>query len=91
MESSFNLAGAASPALDELITQIVASADKQDFLAAVRAFDRVLLSGFYIIPLFHAPDQWFAHASGLKRPDHLPGYASPLFGATLDTWWRETP
>jgi len=91
MESSFNLAGAASPALNELITQIVASADKQDFLAAVRAFDRVLLSGFYIIPLFHAPDQWFAHASGLKRPDHLPGYASPLFGATLDTWWRETP
>lgn len=89
MESSFNLAGAASPALDGLIGQIVGAQDKQDFEAAVRAFDRVLLSGFYIIPLFHAPDQWIAHASGLKRPDYLPRYASPLFGATLDTWWRE--
>ena len=91
MESSFNLSGAASPALDGLIAQIVASADKQDFIAAVRAFDRVLLSGFYIIPLFHAPDQWLAHSSSLKRPDYLPAYASPLFGATLDTWWREAP
>ncbi len=89
MESSFNLSGAASPALDGLIGQIVASDDKQDFEAAVRALDRVLLSGFYIIPLFHAADQWLAHASGLKRPDYLPRYASPLFGATLDTWWRE--
>jgi peptide/nickel transport system substrate-binding protein len=91
MESSFNLAGASSPALDGLIAQIVAAADKEDFIAAVRAFDRVLLSGFYIVPLFHAPDQWFAHVSTLKRPDRLPRYASPLFGATLDTWWRETP
>lgn len=88
MESSFNLAGAASPALDGLIAKIVSSADKEDFIAAVRAFDRVLLSGFYIVPLFHAPDQWFAHVADLKRPDTLPRYASPLFGATLDTWWR---
>ena len=91
MESSFNLAGAASPALDGLIARIVGSADREDFVAAVRAFDRVLLSGFYIVPLFHAPDQWFAHVSGLKRPDYLPRYASPLFGATLDTWWRAKP
>ena len=89
MESSFNLAGAASPALDGLIAQIVSTADREDFVAAVRAFDRVLLSGFYIVPLFHAPDQWFAHVSSLRRPDRLPRYASPLFGATLDTWWRE--
>ncbi|MBX9757296.1 MAG: extracellular solute-binding protein [Beijerinckiaceae bacterium] len=89
MESSFNLAGAASPALDGLINRIVSAADREDFVAAVRAFDRVLLSGFYIVPLFHAPDQWFAHVSALKRPSALPRYASPLFGATLDTWWRE--
>ncbi len=72
MESSFNLSGASSPALDGLIAQIVASADREDFVAAVRAFDRVLLSGFYIIPLFHAPDQWFAHSSRLKRPNICP-------------------
>jgi ABC-type oligopeptide transport system substrate-binding subunit len=60
-----------------------------NLVAAVRAFDRVLQSGFYIVPFFHAPNQWFAHSADLKRPERLPRYASPLFGATLDTWWRQ--
>jgi peptide/nickel transport system substrate-binding protein len=89
MESSFNLAGASSPALDGLIAHIVSATGREEFVAAVRAFDRALQSGFYIVPFFHAPDQWFAHSADLKRPERLPRYASPLFGATLDTWWRQ--
>jgi peptide/nickel transport system substrate-binding protein len=61
MESSFNLAGASSAGLDALMAEIVGARSREDFLAAVRAFDRALLSGFYIIPLFHAGEQWFAH------------------------------
>lgn len=89
MESSFNLAGAASPGLDALMAEIVGARTREDFVAAVRAFDRALLSGFYIIPLFHAGEQWFAHMAYLKRPERLPRCAAPLFGATLDAWWRE--
>ncbi len=88
MESSFNLAGAASPAIDGMIARILTAQTREDFVAAVRAYDRILLSGFYIVPLFHAPDQWFVHSSRLDRPRRLPTYAAPLFGATLDTWWR---
>ncbi|MDT2024463.1 extracellular solute-binding protein [Methylocella sp. CPCC 101449] len=88
MESSFNLAGASQPALDGLIGKILAAKSKTDFIAAVRAFDRVLLSGFYIIPLYHAPDQWVVYSRDLVYPERLPKFASPLFGATLDTWWR---
>ncbi|HUZ66234.1 MAG TPA: extracellular solute-binding protein [Beijerinckiaceae bacterium] len=89
-EASFNLAGVKSPAVDFLIKTMLAAHSEEDFVTAVRALDRVLLSGFYIVPLYHSPDQWFAYSSKLAhpRPAH---YARPLFGATLDTFWRKTP
>lgn len=90
-ESAFNLAGVASPAVDALIAAIVAAESHEDFVAAVRAFDRVLLSGFYIVPLYHSPTQWIAASTKLARPDKLPRYALPLFGVTLDAWWRKSP
>ncbi len=82
-------AGAASPALDALIEAILSAKTREDFVTAVRAYDRVLLSGFYIVPFFHPANQWLAHDSGLKRPERLPRYGAPIFPATLDTWWRE--
>jgi peptide/nickel transport system substrate-binding protein len=52
----------------------------------VRALDRALISGFYIVPLFYAPDQWIAYSSALGHPDK-----TPLFGVALETWWRAAP
>jgi len=88
-EASYNLCGASSPALDALIAALLAAKTREEFVTAVRAYDRVLLSGFYIVPFYHAPNQWLAHAAGLKRPERLPRYSAPIFGATLETWWRE--
>ncbi len=90
-EASFNLAGARSPAIDAMIDALLAAKTPQAFTDAARALDRVLLSGFYIVPLFHAPDQWFAYSSKLAFPERTARYASPLFGATLETWWRKRP
>lgn len=90
-EASFNLAGVASPAVDAMIAAMLSADGKEDFIAAVRAYDRLLLSGFYIVPLFHAPDQWFAYSTALERPPRAAQFAAPLFGATLDTWWRTRP
>ena len=44
----------------------------EDFTAAVRAFDRVLISGDYVIPLFHLPKVWVAHWSHLRYPGGRP-------------------
>ncbi|MDP4594987.1 MAG: extracellular solute-binding protein, partial [Beijerinckiaceae bacterium] len=88
VESSHNLAGVRSAAVDGLIGKITAAHSKEDFAAAVRAYDRVLLSGFYIVPHFHKSRQWFAYSSKLAYPARLPKYATPLFGTLLDTWWR---
>ncbi len=86
--ASFNLPGARSPAIDAAIAAIVAARSEEAFVAAARALDRLLLSGFYIVPLFHTEDQWIAYASTLGRP-----MAVPLFGFTnvtpIELWWRK--
>ncbi|QGM96845.1 extracellular solute-binding protein [Methylocystis parvus] len=90
-ESSFNLAGAASPAIDGMISALLSARSQEDFVTAVRAYDRVLLSGFYVVPLFHASEQWIAHSTDIVRPERSPRYGSPIFGPTLESWWRKNP
>ena len=85
MDSSYNICGAASPAIDAMIAALLAAKTHEDFVAAVRALDRVLISGFYIVPLFYAPDQWIAYSAKLGRPER-----TPLFGVNTDTWWRKS-
>nr|WP_244395871.1 extracellular solute-binding protein [Beijerinckia indica] len=86
-EASFNLAGVKSPAVDAMINHLLAARTHDDFVTAVRAYDRVLLSGFYVVPLFHSPTQWIAGTTRLGRPDVLPRYGAPSGSATLETWW----
>jgi peptide/nickel transport system substrate-binding protein len=66
-----------------MVDAMLAAHNRDDFVAAVRALDRVLLSGFYVVPLFYLPDQWLAYDAGLRRPT-----ADPLLGTTIDVWWR---
>lgn len=90
---SFNYAGVASPALDRMIDALLEAKTREEFVSTVRALDRLLLSGFYVIPLFYVGDQWLAYDSSLKRPAK-----TPLFGAYgdvssswVDVWWRTRP
>jgi len=83
-DGSLNFPGAKSPAIDAMIDALLAAESRGDFVSAVRALDRVLLSGFYVVPLFYVADQWLAYDAGLKRPAR-----TPLLGNTLDVWWRE--
>ena len=85
-EGAYNIAGAASPAIDAMIAAILAADSKEDFVAAVRALDRLLVSGFYIVPLYYAPEQWIAYSAKLGRPEK-----TPLFGVDLAAWWRREP
>jgi peptide/nickel transport system substrate-binding protein len=85
-EGAYNIAGVRSPAVDAMIAAILAADTNEDFVAAVRALDRLLISGFYIVPLYYAPEQWIAYSAKLGRPDR-----TPLFGVELQAWWRREP
>jgi len=84
-DGSLNFAGAQEPAIDAMIDAMLEAHDREEFVAAVRALDRVLLSGFYAIPLMHQPDLWLANDAGLRRPD-----AVPMMGLPPELWWRES-
>jgi peptide/nickel transport system substrate-binding protein len=82
-QGAYNISGVRSPAVDAMIAAILAAKSDEDFTAAVRALDRLLISGFYIVPLYYAPEQWIAYSSKLGRPEQ-----TPLFGVELSAWWR---
>ena len=88
-KNSFNLAGAASPALDAAIDNLLASRTKTDSIWAARALDRILLSGFYFVPLQHVNAIWCAHRAAIRHPAHTPLFPMFPFGFTLESWWRE--
>jgi peptide/nickel transport system substrate-binding protein len=84
-EGSFNYAGVRSAGADAMIAALLAAKTRSEFVSAVRALDRILLSGRYGIPLYHAPKQWMAAWAFLRRPP-----VSTLYGARIETWWAET-
>ncbi len=79
---SFNYAGAADPAIDAMISALLRARDPDEFTAAVRALDRVLISGHYIVPLFHLDEQRVAHWDRVSHPEK-----TPIFGAQYPAWW----
>jgi peptide/nickel transport system substrate-binding protein len=81
-QNALNFAGVREPAVDALIEAVVAARERPAFVSAVRALDRLLLSGDYVIPLYHAKGLWTAWRSELKQPER-----APLSGIALDTWW----
>lgn len=83
---SYNYAGVQNPAVDAMITALLAAEAEADFVSSVRALDRVLLSGSYVIPMFHPPVQWIAYWKRLGHPETV-----PLSGFNLDTWWVAGP
>ena len=90
-EGSVNLCGVSSPAVDALIDALVAAQSREDLITAARALDRVLLSGFYFAPLYHATDIWTAHIARLKHAASNPRYPMYPYNMLLDNWWLEAP
>jgi peptide/nickel transport system substrate-binding protein len=83
---SRNYMGVRSKAVDAMIAALLAAEGREDFIAAVRALDRVLMSGLFVVPLFHLPEQWVARWGHINRPA-----TTSLFGYLPETWWHQPP
>jgi len=81
---SRNYMGVKSPAADTLIDMLLKAQDRRAVVAAVRALDRVLISGFYAVPLFYLPEHWIARWTTIARPSE-----TSLMGYVPETWWRQ--
>ncbi|KQV81505.1 extracellular solute-binding protein [Rhizobium sp. Root1220] len=84
-EGTDNFAGVADPDVDTLIDHILTARSAEDFTAAVRSHDRMLLSGHYVLPLYHVDQQWVARSKRIGHPDVV-----PLYGYQLPAWWDQS-
>ena len=82
-ESTRNYPGIADPAVDAAIAALLTAKSREEFVTAVRALDRLLVSGFYIIPFYDAGGQWVARWNTIGRPEK-----QPLPGFEATTLWR---
>jgi peptide/nickel transport system substrate-binding protein len=86
-EGTRNVMGVESPAIDALIDVMVTTDDSATFTAAVRALDRVLMAGRYVIPFWATRTDRVAHARALKFPAKTPIYGDRI-GWMPDVWWH---
>lgn len=78
-----NFMGLKSPAADAMIEALLAARERPDFVSAVRALDRVLISARFSVPLFYTPGQWVARWRKVERPAQL-----ALSGTLAESWWQ---
>lgn len=84
---SRNLMGMKSPAAEAMIHAMLTARDRDAFVAATRALDRVLTAGRYVIPIHQYSVGRIAHKSQLKYPeDRLPIYGDGI-GFLPEVWW----
>ena len=82
-EGTRNYPGIADPAVDAAIAALLTAKGHQEFAVAVRALDRLLVAGFYIIPFYDAGGQWVARWNTIGRPE-----TQPLPGFEATTLWH---
>jgi peptide/nickel transport system substrate-binding protein len=79
-----NYMGVRSAAIDAMIAALLRARQHDEFVDTVRALDRVLISGCYVLPLFYLPDQWVARWTYIEHPAR-----TSLFGYLPETWWHQ--
>ncbi|HEV7635249.1 MAG TPA: extracellular solute-binding protein [Bradyrhizobium sp.] len=83
IQGTRNYMGAKDPAIDALIAAMLQAREHPAFVSAVRALDRILMSGSYAIPVFNVQEQWIARWNRIERP-----IATALTGYLPETWWQ---
>lgn len=85
IKGSFNLIGIKNPVVDQLINEMIQAQTREDYIAHVRALDRVLRHNHYMIMQWYSAYDRVAYRDNLEHPitDSKPGL-QPF------TWWDAT-
>ena len=78
-----NYMGVDDPAVEAMISALLSAENQADFQTAVRALDRVLSAGIYVIPFGYLPTDRIAWQKGYAKPER-----DSLYGWRPDVWWK---
>ena len=87
-EGSRNLMGLTDPAVDALIEEVVFAPNRKRLVTAVRALDRVLLHGEYLVPNWYIAIHRVAYWNKFGRPEKTPLFYEAENWA-LQSWWAK--
>lgn len=82
----WNFAGICNPAIDAIAKGVADAKTYDELLDHMHALDRLLLAGYYAIPLYYAGVDDVAYWLPVHRPEN-----TPLYGIVLETWWMDQP
>jgi len=86
-EGSGNVMGIKNPAVDALLDKVVGAQTRPQLVAALRALDRVLRHGHYVVPHWYGAVHRVAwRASKFGKPEVTPLYYQPEAWVT-SVWW----
>ncbi|MEM6309774.1 MAG: extracellular solute-binding protein [Pseudomonadota bacterium] len=88
-EGSRNLPGIASPAIDDMINILLTTKERDTFVAATRALDRLLTAGRYVIPFSQFDVDRIAHVRQMKMPTKTPIYGDGPEFMPQHWWWED--
>jgi microcin C transport system substrate-binding protein len=94
-QGSSNLAGVKNPAVDALLSSLTSANNRNDFLAACRALDRVIAHGHYMVPAWTNRETRVVYDTWtLQRPAAVPPYPPegiPYMDWPMTVWWARMP
>ncbi|MCF3972936.1 extracellular solute-binding protein [Paracoccus sp. EGI L200073] len=88
LPGSRNWMGMNNPAAEAMVLAILEARSNEEFTSAVRALDRVLTAGRYVIPVSFSPISRLAHSARLHYPEETPLYGD-WPGFMPEVWWQE--
>ncbi len=87
IEGSGNLMGVRDPAVDALLDKVLSAQTRPQLTVALRALDRVLRHGHYVVPHWYGSVHRVAWRAGrFEQPAVTPRYYQPESWITA-TWW----
>ena len=88
-EGSSNWIGVRDPAVDAIVNLALSAATRPQLVARLRALDRVLRHGHYVIPQWYSSTHRVAYRAGkFEQPEVKPLYYAADDWVVL-TWWRK--
>ncbi|QHQ37301.1 ABC transporter substrate-binding protein [Algicella marina] len=83
-----NYMGMDSVAAEAMIDTMLTAESQKEFVAAVKALDRILMAGRYVVPFWFSDVSLVAHTAEMKHPEALPIYGDWI-GFLPEVWWIE--
>ena len=81
-QGSRNYMGIKNHVVDAMIEKVTVAKSREELTTAVKALDRVLLWGEYLIPQWYSPTERLIYSSKIKHPQ-----SEPLYSVDLYSWW----